>query len=130
MILSKIGGVLRIFKNAWFCRFARREKIKDAVLKEAVVGAERGIIDADLGGGVIKQRLPRPGQGKSGGYRSIIIFRKGELAFFVYGFAKSDRGNIEPDETAAFKKLAKGYLALSEEQIEIMLKDKTLKEVI
>jgi len=114
---------LRIFKNAWFCRFARREKIRDAALKDAIARVEKGIIDAELGGGVIKQRIARPGQGKSGGYRSVILFRKGALTFFVYGFAKSDRENIDPDEVAGFRKLAKGYLALSEKQIEAMLKN-------
>jgi len=93
---------LRIFKNAWFSRFARRENIRDAVLIDAVARAERGIMDVDLGGGVIKQRIARPGQGKSGGYRSIILFRKGVDAFFVYGFAKSDRENIEDDELEKF----------------------------
>ena len=120
---------MRIFKNAWFCRFARREKIKDAVLIEAIARAERGLIDAELGGGIIKQRLARPGQGRSGGYRSIIIFRKGQRAFFVYGFAKSDRENIDPDEAAAFKKSAKAFFALSDKQIEILIKDKELSEV-
>lgn len=120
---------MRVFKDAWFCRFARREKIDDSMLKEAIARAEKGIIDADLGAGVIKQRIARPGQGKSGGYRSVILFRKGEFAFFVYGFAKSVRENIKPDEIAGFKKLAKGYLALSEKQIEAMLKDERLKEV-
>ena len=120
---------MRIFKNAWFCRFARREKIKDDVLKEAIGRAERGLIDAELGGGVIKQRLARPGQGRSGGYRSIIIFQKGQRAFFVYGFAKSDRENIDPDETAAFKKSAKAFFALSDKQIELLIKDQELSEV-
>ena len=120
---------MRIFKNAWFCRFARREKIKDAVLIEAIARAERGLIDAELGGGVIKQRLARPGQGRSGGYRSIIIFQKGQRAFFVYGFAKSDRENIDPDEAAAFKKSAKAFFALSDKQIEILIKDEELSEV-
>ena len=120
---------MRIFKNAWFSRFARREKIKDSVLIDAVARAGRGIIDADLGGGVIKQRLARPGQGKSGGYRSIIIFRKGERAFFVYGFAKSDRENIEADETAAFKKSAKAFFALTDKQIEAMIKEQELMEI-
>lgn len=129
--MAEIGECfLRIFKDAWFCRFARREKIRDAALKDAIARAEKGIIDADLGGGVIKQRIARPGQGKSGGYRSVILFRKGELAFFVYGFAKSDRENIAPDEVDGFRKLAKGYLALSEKQIATMLKDERLKEVV
>jgi hypothetical protein len=69
---------LRIFKNAWFLKFARRERILDPLLTEAVTRADSGLIDADLGGSVIKQRLARLGQGKSGGYRSIILFRKGE----------------------------------------------------
>jgi hypothetical protein len=127
--LSKWGCLLRVFKNAWFGRFARREKIKDAALKDAVARAEKGVIDADLGGGVIKQRLARPSQGKSGGYRSIIIFRKGERAFFVYGFAKSDRDNLEPDETVAFKKSAKAFFALSEKQLNALLKEAALTEV-
>jgi hypothetical protein len=122
--------LLRIFKTVWFCRFARREKINNAALRDAVARAESGGIDAELGGGVIKQRLARAGQGKSGGYRSIILFRKGNRSFFVYGFAKSDRGNIEPAELAGFRKLAKEYLALSEKQIETMLKDERLEEVI
>ncbi len=120
---------MRVFRNAWFGRFARREKIKDAALKDAVARAENGIVDADLGGGVIKQRLARPGQGKSGGYRSIIIFRKGERAFFVYGFAKRDRDNLESDEIAAFKKSAKAFFALSDQQLNALLKDGDLTEV-
>ncbi len=120
---------MRIFKNAWFCRFSRREKIKDAALRLAIARAERGVIDADLGGGVIKQRLARPGQGKSGGYRSIILYRKGERAFFVYGFAKNDRDNVEPYEVAEFKKAAKALFALSAADIEALLNTETLTEV-
>lgn len=81
---------MRIFKNSWFTRFARKEKISDEVLREAVQRAENSQVDADLGGGVIKQRIARPGQGKSKGYRAIILLRRGEEAFFVYGFAKGD----------------------------------------
>lgn len=120
---------MRIFKNAWFSRFARRENIKDAVLVDAVARADRGVIDADLGGGVIKQRIARPGQGKSGGYRSIILFRKGAQAFFVYGFAKSDRENIEDDELEKFKILATAWFALSDKQIEAMMLNKALMRV-
>jgi len=122
--------LLRIFKNAWFGKFARRERIIDAALTEAIARADAGLVDAELGGGVIKQRIARPGQGKSGGYRTIILLRKGELAFFVYGFAKSDRENIESSELAGFRKLAKTYLALSAKQIETMLKDARLTEIL
>lgn len=120
---------VRIFKNAWFQRFSRREKISDATLKEAVNRVQQGLIDADLGGNVLKQRIARPGQGKSGGYRTIIVFKKGELAFFVYGFAKNERENIDDTETAAFKKAAKELLFLSDEQIKQLLDNGALTEV-
>lgn len=120
---------MRIYKNAWFGRFARREKIKDAVLKDTIARAERGIIDAELGGGVIKQRIARPGQGRSGGYRSIIIFQKGERAIFVYGFAKSDREDIEPDELVGFKKLAKEWYTFTDQKIAAMIKNQKLTEI-
>lgn len=76
-------GNLRIFKTKWFVRFAQQNGIKDTVLCEAIANAEKGLIAADLGGGVIKQRIARPKEGKSGGYRSIILFRSGDRAIFV-----------------------------------------------
>lgn len=75
---------------------------------------QRGLIDADLGGGVIKQRIARKGGGKSGGFRALILLRIGERAFFVHGFAKSDHGNIRNDELAALKKLASELLNYDE----------------
>jgi hypothetical protein len=92
-------------------RFARKARITDAALLEAVGRARRGLIDADLGGGVIKQRIARPGAGRSGGFRTIILFRAGVLSFFVHGFAKNERDNIDADELAAFKLLAAQLLA-------------------
>ncbi|MDY6784408.1 MAG: type II toxin-antitoxin system RelE/ParE family toxin [Cyanobacteriota bacterium] len=121
--------VVRIFQNAWFRRFVRREKIKESVLTDAIARAEQGRVDTDLGGGVIKQRIARPGQGKSGGYRTIIIFRKENRAFFIYGFAKSDRENIAADELEAFKELASKLLSLSDEQIESLLLQGGLTEI-
>ena len=103
---------MQTFKTKAFTRFADREGLEDASLREAVRRAERGLVDADLGGGVIKQRIARAGGGRSGGFRTIVLFRRGELAFFVYGFAKSDRENLRPDELAAFRLLANEYLGL------------------
>jgi len=120
---------LRIFKNAWFERFARKEKIPDTAIREAVERGAKGQIDADLGGGVLKQRVARPGGGKSKGYRTIILFRGGERAFFVYGFAKSSRANIGKDEEQQFKRMAKHVLALTDEQIAVLLARKQLTEV-
>jgi hypothetical protein len=73
---------MRVFKNAWFGRFARKEKISAAALLDAVERAEKGLIDADLGGSVIKQRIARPYAGKSGGFRSVVLYRQGDLGFF------------------------------------------------
>jgi len=120
---------LQIFKNTWFQRFARKEKITDEVLKDAIARAEKGIINADLGGNVIKQRIARVGQGKSGGYRTIIIFKKGDKAFFVYGFAKNERDNIDKNETDAFKKSANELLALSDKHIQELIENGALTEV-
>lgn len=120
---------MKVFKNAWFGRFARKEKISDAALWEAVERAEKGLVDADLGSGVIKQRIARPGAGKSKGYRSIVLYRTGEKAFFVYGFPKSELGNIRDDELEQFKKAARITLALSDEQIRLLVANDQLEEV-
>jgi len=93
-----------VFKYKPFARFARKTEIDDEGLCKAVDDADRGLIDADLGGGVIKQRIARRGGGKSGGFRTMIGFRIGVLAIFVHGFAKSEAENIRPDELSALKK--------------------------
>ena len=94
----------------------------DAALSEALARAGRGQIDADLGGEVIKQRIARPGQGRSKGYRAVIFFRHGGKALFVYGFPKSERANISDDEEKQFKEAAKHFLALTEKQLAELLK--------
>ena len=120
---------MRIFKSRWFQRFARKEGIADTILRDAVDRAQKGQIDAELGGEVIKQRIARPGQGRSKGYRTIILFRRGVKAFFVYGFAKSQRANINKDEETRFKEAAKHVLALTEKQLAELLKRSDFVEV-
>ena len=120
---------MKVFKNAWFGRFARKEKISADVLWDAVGRAEKGLVDVDLGGGVIKQRIARPGESKSKGYRSIVLYRRGDKAFFAYGFPKSDLGNIRDDEQEQFKKAAKSILALSDEQIHQLIENGQFEEV-
>lgn len=120
---------MRIFKNAWFERFAKKQKLDDAALRDAIQRAEQGLIDADLGGGVIKQRVARPGQGKSGGYRTIILYRQENRAFFVYGFAKNQQSNISDDEKATFKQAAQHILDLSDEHLVEMIQRGQFSEV-
>ena len=83
-----------IFMIKSFARFARRHGLADAVLCEAVARARGGLIDADLGMGVIKQRVARPGQGRSAGFRVIIFYQLGTSVVLVDGFAKSEKDNI------------------------------------
>ena len=120
---------MRVFKNAWFRKFARKERIGDSALCEAVARAKAGLIDADLGGGLLKQRVARPGAGKSGGYRTLILFRAETRAVFAFGFAKSDKANLDEDEEAAFRKAAKLVLAFSDEQMDAELESGRLTEV-
>jgi hypothetical protein len=85
---------MQVFMTKWFARFARHEFIADASLREAIARAEHGLIDADLGGGLIKQRVARRGKGRSGGYRAVIAYRTGLRAVFIFGLAKSDQENF------------------------------------
>jgi hypothetical protein len=127
--VERRAGRQKVFKTRWFERFARKEKIPDPILVDAVARANRGQVDADLGGGVIKQRIARPGRGKSGGYRTIIFFRRGELAVFAYGFAKSDRANIDGGEEKQFKEAARHVLKLTEKQIDALVMSGDFVEV-
>jgi len=108
---------MQVYLNNAFSRFARRNDISAEELCEAVSRAADGLIDARLGGGVIKQRIARKGEGRSGGLRAMILFKEGKRAIFVHGFAKKDVGNIDGSELQALKKLAKVMLAYSEAQI-------------
>jgi hypothetical protein len=120
---------VRVFKTKEFARFARREKIADVSLCEAIARAERGLIDAELSGNLIKQRVPRQGQGRSGGYRTIVAYRFADRAVFLFGFGKSDRANIDANELLQFKSAAALLLSLSEKQIGLALKRGEFLEV-
>jgi hypothetical protein len=122
--------MVRIFKNRWFSRFAAKVGITDDELKAVAADFEAGRFDANLGGDVYKQRVARQGGGKSGGFRTIVLFRKDEKTFFVYGFAKSDRENIEDWELRQYKETARDYFALTIEQIETHLKNDFFIEII
>jgi hypothetical protein len=113
---------MRILKNTWFSHFAQKETIDDKTLKNIVDQLEKGQFDASLGGGVYKQRIARSGKGKSAGYRSIIFFKKSKLAFFVYGFAKSNQANISKSELNDFKRLAGYMLSMTDDQIDMEIK--------
>jgi hypothetical protein len=120
---------VRLFKLKAFARFQRQEGIADKVLSKAIAGVEKGIIDADLGGGLIKQRVARPGQGKRGGFRTIVAYRRGNRAIFLFGFAKSERGNLNQDELAQWQRIGRVYLGLDDDGLEAAIAADELMEV-
>jgi len=121
---------VRIFKNKAFTRFAKAAAIGDSALCRAIREAERGLIAANLGGNVIKQRIARPGQGKSGGFRAVAVFKAGVRAIFVHGFAKSEKDNIRTDELVALRKLAAELLSYDDGAMARVAASGTLTEVI
>ncbi len=120
---------MRVFKGVWFAKFACMQRISDAALCDAVARAEAGLIDADLGGGVIKQRIARPGSGRSGGYRTVVFFRVGARAVFAFGFAKSDLESISVADARDLKETAKLTLGFSEEEMHGLIAQGEFEEV-
>lgn len=120
---------MRIFKTAWFNRFAKKQAIRDEALSALALDLEAGIYDADLGAGVYKKRLGRPGAGSAGGFRILICFKKGERVFFMYGFPKSARGNINQGELRDLQKLARLLLGMDWAFIEKGVRDRKFFEV-
>lgn len=120
---------MRVFKTRRFARFAKNEDIDDGQLVDALRRAERRLVDADLGGGVIKQRVSRQGQGKRGGYRTLIAYRAGVRAVFLLGFAKKERDNVRPDELENLKLVAADLLTAAASAIDQMVDKDRLIEV-
>jgi hypothetical protein len=112
---------VRIFTTRAFGRFAQKERIGSAALCEAISRAERGLIDADLGGHVIKQRVARTRQGRSGGYRTLIAYRSKSRAVFIVGFAKNEMDNVSSDELLVLRKAAALMLGWSAKDVEALI---------
>jgi hypothetical protein len=104
---------MAIYTTRWFDRWARKQGLTASALCAAVDEMAAGLFDADLGGGLLKKRIARPGQGKSGGYRTLVATNKGNRWVFVFGFPKNERSNIGRDEEEALKKLAAHLLSLT-----------------
>ena len=119
----------RVFKTRYFIRWMRKTALNDEVLCVAVNEMAQGLIDADLGGGVVKKRVGISGRGKRGGARTVVATNKGNRWFFVYGFEKNDRANISDDELEALKDLAEQLLARTGHQLAAALNDGSLMEI-
>jgi hypothetical protein len=121
---------MTVYVTKEFARFARKVGLRDTKLLLAAGDVAKGQYDADLGGGVFKQRVAREGGGKSGGFRTIILFRVGGHSFFAHGFAKSDKANVSPKELKALKQLADVLIGFSDEQLQTAKASGELIEVV
>ena len=119
----------RILKTRTFARWAKREDLADGELAGAVSEMKAGLIDARLGGGVLKKRIARRGQGKSGGYRVILASNLGDRWVFMFGFAKSERDNIDDEEVKLMKDLAAVFLAMDEQMVKRAIAAGDLMEI-
>jgi hypothetical protein len=121
---------MRAFKTRTFRRWADKAGVADAALLDAMKQMERGLIDADLGGNLYKQRVALPGRGKSGSTRTIIATKFAGVLFFLYGFEKNDRANISAKEFVLYQRLASGLLDMTDAQIAAALRQQVLTEVM
>lgn len=119
----------RVFKVREFDRWMRKTSLTDEALCVAVAEMSAGLVDADLGGGVVKRRVVLPGKGKSGGVRTLIATNRGDRWFFVFGFEKSERSNIGSKELAALKLLASDLLGRSNDELGVLVGRQSLMEI-
>lgn len=119
----------RVFKTRHFSRWMRKTELTDDALCAAVMEMTQGLIDADLGGDVVKKRIGLAGRGKRGGARTLIATNKGNRWFFVFGFEKNDRANIADDELEALQGIAGELLARSGRELDQAIEDATLEEI-
>ena len=118
-----------IYKTRHFNRWARKADLPDQALYRAVLEIRQGLVDADLGGGIIKKRIALPGHGKRGSTRTLLATNRNDRWVFVYGFEKNERANISDNELEALKHLADDLLALTETQISEAISKGSLLEV-
>ncbi len=118
-----------VFKTRHFTRWMRKTTLTDAALCQAVREMANGLIDADMGGDVVKKRVALPGRGKSGGVRTLVATRKASRWFFVFGFEKSERANVSANELEALQALASELLALSGAQLKVAVAGGALPDI-
>ena len=119
----------RVFKTRSFVSQMKKSGISDSALCKAVSEMRRGLVDADLGGGVVKKRVAIPGKGKSGGARTLLATNRGSRWFFVYGFLKNERANVSDEELEALKMYAHNLLALPDASLALAISTGKLTEI-
>lgn len=121
--------MIRVFKTRHFCRWMRKTELTDRALRAAVEEMSKGLIDADLGGGVLKKRIGLAGRGKRGGARTLVATNKGDRWFFVFGFEKNVRATISTDELEALQDIAQALLERNAQELALAVADGSLEEI-
>jgi len=116
--INNKDNTLAIYKTKGFDKWASKSDLTDAALRTAVEEMENGLYEANLGGDVYKKRVGLRNQGKRGGARTLLAFKKDDNVFFMYGFAKNKQANVKPDELKALKLLAKQLLGYSQQDLD------------
>ena len=98
-------------KTKWFNKWAKKNSVSDSVLLKTLDS-----ISGNLGGGLYKVRIRKIGQGKSDGYRTLVVYQEMDKAVFIYGFSKTERDNLRIEELKSFKKVAKDLLQISKDE--------------
>ncbi|MCW5599376.1 MAG: type II toxin-antitoxin system RelE/ParE family toxin [Nitrosomonas sp.] len=119
----------RVFLTRTFARWMRKAGLSNDAICQAVSEMAQGLIDADLGGNVVKKRIGLPGQGKRGGARTIVATKMADRWFFLYGFGKNERANIDKDELKVLQEVAKELLELKDRQLAVALTAGEIMEV-
>ena len=121
--------ILRVLKNRGFARTARKDGLTDQALRVAVAEIEAGLVDARLGGSLLKKRIAKGSSGKSGGFRTFVAYRQHDRLVFLYMFGKNERDNITEQERSALLEIGDEYLRLTAAKLDELLVKGTLIEV-
>ena len=120
---------VRLFKDLEFVEWADKAGVTDDMLRRAAAEIEAGLVDARLGGFLLKKRVAAPGRGKRGSYRTIVAHRQGSRLVFLYGFAKNDRDNITDKERNLLLKLADEYMKYDDAKMSALVKQREVSEI-
>lgn len=133
LYVMPLGGIvvmcMRVFKTRNFRRWQRKTELSDGMLYKAVEEMAKGLVDADIGGGVVKKRIGLPGRGKRGSARTLVVTNRNDLWFFVFGFAKNERSNINSKELAGLREIAVDLLARSNRELDDAVANRALQEI-
>ena len=122
-------NIKRVFKTRYFSRWFRKIGLSDVALCHVVKEMEQGLIDANLGRGVVKKRLALPGRGKRGGARTLVATNKDDRWFFLFGFEKNERANITTEELEGLREITRQLLGMTSDQLDEAVRDGSLQEI-